>query len=101
MEQTKFTVLVNELLEPKFKAKIEQRLKFPSCKKTDNHREDSTILRPRHSPQPCSDCGEIVSGRVVEYVIYAIGSKNQHWKKCCNLCKKKTKMERGLKDIEK
>jgi len=101
MEPVKFTVLVNELLEPKLKRYIEYRLKQPSVNKPDSYRDDSLALRPKEKRMPCNDCGDIVSGRVVEYVIYAHGTKNQHWKKCCNICNAKTKMKNGLKDIEK
>ena len=100
MEPTKFTVLVNDLLEPALKTKVADRLKFPSVTPPDFFREQSMRLKPIHTPKLCGDCGEIVTGRVVEYAVYAIGTKNQHWKKCCNICNSKTKMVNGLKDIE-
>ena len=101
MEPTKFTVLVNDLLEPKLKKYMEVRLKQPSSLMPGSYRNDSIALRAKEKRMPCGDCGDMVSGRVIEYVIYSMGTKNQHWKKCCNICKAKTKMENGLKDIEK
>jgi len=40
--------------------------------------------------RPCADCGDLVKNRVVEFAVYSLGTKNQHWKKCCRECGKKT-----------
>lgn len=49
--------------------------------------------------QPCEDCEDLVKNRVVDYVVYALGTKNQHWKKCCRECGRKDRISHPLKKL--
>ena len=84
MKQKHFNSLVENLLEPK----------NLTTRKNPYHHNDHIIdnfikLVPRGQPKLCSDCDLEVANRVVHYIVYAIGSKNQHWKKCCQNCGEK------------
>ena len=100
MDPNKFTLLVNDLMEKSVKEKVALQRKLKGTEDAKLH-ASSIILTYKKIPRPCGDCGDMVVGRTVEYAVYCMGKPNQHWKKCCNICRAKTKMERGLKDIEK
>jgi hypothetical protein len=96
MEPTKFTLLVNELLEPKLKSQILLRERNPKLI-TANHHEDSIALRPR--ARACDDCDKIVIGRVIYIEKRGMGTRNERWQKKCGECGKKTPLHNGLKDL--
>ena len=98
MEPTKFTLLVNELLEPKLKRHILVRERNPKLV-TEHHHEDNIVLRPR--ARPCDDCGDIVIGRVIFIEKRGLGTRNERWQVKCGECNKKTPLPNGLKDIKK
>lgn len=96
MEPTKFTLLVNELLEPTLKSHIQRRSKYPYLW-TNNPHETSIALRPK--ARACDDCGDTVIGRVIFIEKKSIGNKNEYWRKQCGECGKKDRLHNGLKDV--
>ena len=96
MEPTKFTLLVNELLEPKLKRHIRLRERNPNLV-TEHHHEESIAMRPR--ARACDECGDVVIGRVIYIEKRAVGTKREHWQKKCAECGKRTplkNMKEGL-----
>ena len=96
MKQKYFNSLVENLLEPK----------NAGTKKNPYHHErhiadDIIKLVPRGQPKPCGDCGLEVANRTVHYIVYAVGSKNQHWKKCCQNCGEKIVVKHPLDNEDK
>lgn len=88
MEKTKFNLLVEQLLTRELNPIVRATLK-----KYPNRRpqEASYILVPNKPEHNCSDCGELIRHRTVEYTVrwtnYRQGTKT--WRKNCGLCLKK------------
>ena len=90
-----FNSLVETLLEPKNKGTQKKPYKH------DLHIFDETIkLQPREELKPCGDCAQPVRNRTVNYVVYKMGTKDQHWKKCCTICGDKTEISHPFRDQE-
>jgi hypothetical protein len=97
MDPTIFNQRVDELLEPALKSTIRTP---PTYRHADWHpRMESIRLAPKS--KPCVDCGIEVKDRRIHYVLYAINSPKEHWKKICTGCDRKTILNNGLKDIKK
>jgi RNase P subunit RPR2 len=93
MENSKFNDLVEILLEPRARDSLQKKYDH-----SDHiYRESSIKLAPRGQLMPCEDCGDLVKNRVVEYAVYSLGTKNQHWKKCCRECGQKDRISHPLK----
>lgn len=81
MNPKHFNTLVETLLEPKNMGTRQKPYRHE-----DHILDDFIKLIPKDQPRPCSDCAQPVRNRTVHFVVYALGSKNQHWKKCCMVC---------------
>jgi hypothetical protein len=96
MDSKHFNTLVETLLEPKNRGTV----KNPYYHEQHIH-DDFIKLHPREQLRPCEDCAQPVRNRTVHYVIYQLGSKNQHWKKCCMVCGDKQVISHPFDNEEK
>lgn len=51
---------------------------------------DGERIRVHPARERCSDCLQVVAGRVVEYSVWKFGTDEQCWRKNCSICLKKT-----------
>jgi len=90
MDKNIFNNLVDELLKPTYKSKL---LHDRDPEDRDPRgRNAITILRPKGSAQPCSDCENTVENRVVHIqkkTDYRTSNKSAFWEKTCINCHKK------------
>jgi len=93
MKQIFFNSLVETLLEPKNAGTRKNPYKH-----ADHIRDEIIKLVPKGQPEKCRDCDLEVANRTVHYVVYALGSKNQHWKRCCVNCGEKTEIKHPFED---
>ena len=97
MEQTKFKLIVDTLLEAQPKDYIKKSRQLQHKEDAD-YLETSLRLAPRVEQQ-CGDCGKNVVNRRVEFYVIGLGSNRKQWKKHCVTCKTKTKI--SFSDIQK
>jgi len=90
MEQTKFKLIVDTLLEAQPKDYIKKSRELQHRESAD-YLETSLKLTPRVEQQ-CGDCGKQVINRRVEFYVTGLGTKRRQWKKHCVTCKTKTKI---------
>lgn len=95
MEPKFFNNLVETLLEPKNLGTRQKPYRH------EEHILDEQIkLIPKDELRPCGDCAQPVKNRTIHYVVYAMGTKNQHWKKCCTVCGEKQEIRHPFLDQE-
>jgi len=60
-------------------------------------RESSKKILGKPHTAPCGDCHEVVTGRVVEYMMKFDKDHNfRHWQKKCSICREKTVVSRVI-----
>jgi hypothetical protein len=96
MDPVIFNQRVEQLLEPTVKRAIKTRDAYRHA--GFQHRQDSVRLGPK--PTPCGEC-DLVTVRTVQFVLYAWGTKKEHWKRICTGCDRRQDLANGLKDIKK
>jgi hypothetical protein len=96
MDPVIFNQRVEQLLEPTIKSAIKTRDAYRH--EGFQHRQESLRLGPK--PRPCTEC-DLVTVRTVQFVLYAWGTKKEHWKRICTGCDRKVNLANGLKDIKK
>jgi len=91
MEKTLFKDLVEQTC---YQGRI--NLKNKSRSKIDfEPREDNKKILSKPHTEPCNDCNEIVTGRVVEYTIrYDYKDRPVGWTKKCMSCRNKMPVKR-------
>lgn len=82
--------LFNQQIEPLLHRKKKSVVKYGN---KDGGHDESYRLAARAQTRPCEDCGLSVTGRVVEIYRSNIGTDNEHWRKNCQICRKKTPLD--------
>ena len=55
----------------------------------------------KHPEKPCDDCGQLVSGRVVQIIKGSLGTYREHWAKKCLSCKVRARVDEFDKTVKK